>query len=158
MVSAVIILVGSLALCLFYLQATCQNILRREFEREYFRSIAVANRLEFPFVRSTVADFDTPVDYAWVRLTLKCDYLALKYLLKNAANVKRGYSREERLLMIYFRTLYLLLSFTHLLRLSEKPAILKMTAILQHFANILGKRVSDVSFGNMSASEYLMTL
>ena len=158
MISAIIVLVGSLALGLFYLQVICQNILRREFERDYFASIVNANRLEFVFIRRSLEEFDTPVDYAWTRLALKCDYLTLIYLLKNAANVRQAYSREERLLMVYFRGLYLLLSVLHLLRFPEKPAMLKMTAILRHFANLLGERVSRLRFGNLSASEYLMTL
>ena len=60
--------------------------------------------------------------------------------------------------MLYFRSLFLLLSFLHVLKLRERPAILKLTAILQHFANRLGERVSKVRFGNLSASEYLLTL
>jgi hypothetical protein len=158
MVLATLILVSSLALCLFYLQVTCQNILKREFKREYFTSIVNANRLEFLFVRKSLEEFQTPVDYPWVRLALKCDYLALTYLLKNAANAKRTYSREERLLMLYFRALSVLLSVLHVLRFHERSSILRLTAILQHFANILGERVSQIRFGNLSASEYLMTL
>jgi hypothetical protein len=158
MVLATVILVSSVALCLFYLQVTCQNILKREFEREYFTSIVNANRLEFLFVRRSLEDFDAPVDYAWVRLALKCDYLALTYLLKNAANARHSYSREERLLMLYFRSLFLLLSVLHLLKMRQKSAILSLTSILQHFANVLGKRVSQIRFGNLSASEYLLSL
>jgi hypothetical protein len=158
MILATIILVSSSALCLFYLQVTCHKILKREFAREYFTSIANANRLEFVFVRRSLEEYNAPVDYAWIRLALKCDYLALTYLLKNAANSKQAYSREEWLLMLYFRSLFLLLSFLHVLKLRERPAILKLTAILQHFANRLGERVSKVRFGNLSASEYLLTL
>ena len=158
MVSAIIILVSSVALCLFYIQVTCQNILRREFECEFFTSIANANRLEFVFIRRSLEEFDAAVDYPWIRLALKCDYLALTYLLKNAANAKQSYSREERLLMLYFRALFLLLSILHLLRFRERAAMLRMVNILQHFANVLGERVSRFRFGNLSASEYLLTL
>jgi hypothetical protein len=158
MILATIVLVSSLALFLFYLQATCQNILRREFASEYFKSIVNANRLEFLYVRRALEAFDTPVDYPWVRLALKCDYLALTYLLKNAANAKRTYSWQERLLMGYFKSLLLLLSIFHILQFSERTLIFKLTSILQHFANILGERVSQIRFGNLSASEYLMSL
>ena len=41
----------SLAVVFFYFQATCQRILRRQFEREYFQSIAKVTRLEFPSLR-----------------------------------------------------------------------------------------------------------
>jgi hypothetical protein len=38
----------------------------------------------------------------------------------------------------------------------EKPAILKLTAILQYFANLLGQRVNTVRFANLTASDYLL--
>ncbi len=80
MILPVMILVSSLALCLFYLQATCHNILRREFDPERLRSIANAYRLEFQFVRKEMEQATAPVDYKWVRMALKCDYLALTLL------------------------------------------------------------------------------
>ena len=91
-------------------------------------------------------------------MTLKCDYLALTYLLKNAANVKQSYTREERLLMLYFRAVLFSLFTLHVLKLGEKPTILKLTRILQHFADVVGQRVNQVRFGELSASDYLLTL
>lgn len=154
----VTILVISLALFFFYLQATCERILRRKFDQEYFQSIVNANRLEFPFIRTAIEEYDTPVDYPWVRMTLKCDFLALTYLLKNAANLKQSHSREERLLIVYFRSLLFALFALHLFGLSEKPAILRLTRILQHFADVVGQRVNRVRFGDLSASDYLLSL
>jgi len=48
MIVAVLILILSTALFFFYFQVTCRKILCRQFDREYFQSIANANRLEFP--------------------------------------------------------------------------------------------------------------
>lgn len=155
---ASLILIISTALFFFYCQVTCQKILRRKFDQEYFQSIVNANRLEFPAVRKALEEFDAPVDFPRVRMTLKCDYLALTYLLKNAANVNQRYTREERLLILYFRAVFFSLVVRHWLRLREKPAILKLTAILQYFANVVGQRVNLVRFGNLSASEYLLSL
>ncbi len=158
MIVASLILIVSTALFLFYFQVTCQRIVRRRFERDYFLSIVNANRLEFPAVRKALEDFDAPVDYPRVRMTLKCDYLALSYLLKNAANVDQRYTREERLLMFYFRAVFFFLSLRHALKLGEKSAILNLTAILEYFANVVGKRVNTVRFGNLAASDYLLSL
>src|SRR5712692_1765575 len=116
MVITALILILSTALLFFYLQATCQRILRRQFDQEYFRSIVNANRLEFPSVRRALEEFDAPVDYQRLRMMLKCDFLALAYLLKNAANVKQRYSREERLLIFYFRFVFLSLMARHLFK------------------------------------------
>ena len=158
MILASMILILSIGLFLFYLQATCQKILARKFDQEYFQSIVDANRLEFPFVRKALEEFDTPVDYPWICMTLKCDYLALTYLLKNAANAEQSYSREERLLMLYFRAIFCAVCTLHFFKLHEKPAVLKLTAILQHFADVIGFRVNRARFGNLSASDYLLTL
>jgi len=89
-------------------------------------------------------------------MTLKCDFLALTYLLKNAVNVDQRYSREERLLMLYFRLVFASLITRHWLRVREKSAILKLTAILQYFANVVGQRVDTVRFANLTASDYLL--
>jgi hypothetical protein len=155
---ASVILIISTALFFFYVQVACQRILRRKFDHGYFHSIVNANRLEFPAIRATLEEFDAPVDYPRLRMMLKCDYLALAYLLKNAANVRQRYTYEERLLVLYFRALYFSLMARHLLRRREKPAFLKLTAILQYFANVVGQRVSQVGFGNLSASQYLLSL
>jgi hypothetical protein len=155
---AALILIISTALLFFYLQAACQKVLRRQFEQEYFQLIVNANRLEFPYVRKALEEFDEPVDHARTRMMLKCDFLALTYLLRNAANINQRYTREERLLILYFRMLFFSLVVRHLLRLREKPAILSLTAILKYFANVVGERVNLVRFGNLTASDYLLNL
>ena len=62
MIVAALVLILSTALFFFYFQVTCQKILRRQFDREYFQSIAIANRLEFPSLRKSLEEFGTPVD------------------------------------------------------------------------------------------------
>ncbi|MGD0456739.1 MAG: hypothetical protein ABSC21_03235 [Terriglobia bacterium] len=156
MALAALILILSSAFFLFYLQVTCQRLLRRQFDREYFLAIVNANRLEFPAVRRTLEEFNAPVDYPRLRMMLKCDFLALTYLLKNAVNVDQRYSREEQLLMLYFRLAFASLITRHWLRVREKPAILKLTAVLQYFANVVGQRVDTVRFANLAASDYLL--
>lgn len=158
MFMATVILIVSTALFFFFLQATCQQILRRRFERDYSQSIVSANRLEFPAVRKSLEEFDLSVDHSRLLMTLKCDYLALTYLLKNAANIHRRYSRDERWLMLYFRATFVFLSVRHLLGMSEKSSILRLTAILEYFANVLGRRVSQIRFGSLAPSEYLANL
>lgn len=158
MIVASVILIVSTALFLFYFQATCQRILRTQFEQDYFRSIVNANRLEFPSVRKALDGFEGPVDYSRFRMTLKCDFLALTYLLKNAANANHRYSSEERLLMLYFRAVYFVMVLGHVLRLGDKKTIITLTAILQYFANVVGQRVNMVRFGNLATSDYLLNL
>jgi hypothetical protein len=158
MVLAALILILSTAFFFFYFQATCQRILRQQFDREYFLAIVNANRLEFPAVRQTLGEFNTPVDYPRLRTMLKCDFLALTYLLKNAVNVHQRYSGKERLLMFYFRLVYASLITRHWLRVGEESAMLKLTAILQYFANVVGQRVNTVHFANLTVADYLLGL
>ena len=158
MIIASLILIVSTGLFLFYFQTTCQRILRRKFEQEYFQSIVNANRLEFPSVRKALEEFDAPVDYSRYRMTLKCDFLALTYLLKHAANAQQRFTREERLLMIYFRVVYFFMVARHALQLREKSTVMDLTAILQYFANVIGERVNTVRFGNLAVSNYLLSL
>jgi hypothetical protein len=158
MIVAALILILSTALFFFYFQVTCQKILRRQFDREYFQSIVNANRLEFPSLRKSLEEFGAPIDYPRLRMMLKCDFLALTYLLKNAANLNQRYSRDERLLILYFRWQFLSLAVRRLLRVGEKKAILKLTSILQYFANVVGQRVDTVKFGNLTVADYLLNL
>jgi hypothetical protein len=155
---AVLILILSSALFFFYFQTICQKILATEFDRDYFLAIVNANRLEFPSVRKAVEEFDAPVDYARFAMMLKCDFLALTYLLKNAANAKHKYTLHDRLLILYFQGTYFLLQVRHLLRLDEKSPILLLTRILQYFGNVVGRRVNSLGFKDLSASDYLLTL
>jgi hypothetical protein len=158
MVLAALILILSTAFFFFYMQATCQRILRRQFDREYFLTVVNASGLEFPAVRRTLGELNAPVDYPRLRMVLKCDFLALSYLLKNAVNVHQRYSGEERLLMFYFRLIFASLIARHWLRVGENPAILKLTTILQYFANVVGQRVNTVRFANLTAADYLLEL
>jgi len=152
------ILLFSVALFFFYLQATCEKVIARQFGQEYFQSMVDANRLEFPYVRKVLEEFDKSVDYPWVRLTLECDFLALTYLLKAAANARGRYTGQERLLMFYFRAIFFCLFRVGLFKLREKSALLKLTDILQHFADLIGERLSNLQSGQQTASEYLLTL
>lgn len=158
MVMATLILVISTALFIFYIQVTCQKVLRRKFDQQYAASIVNANRLEFPAVQKALEEFDAPLDYARLRMTLRCDFLALTYLLKNAGNLDQRYSREERLLIMYARALFFSLFLRHFLQLKEKPAVLKLAAVLEYFANVVGQRVNRVRFGNLAPSDYLLSL
>ena len=158
MVLAALILILSTAFFFFYMQATCQRILRRQFDREYFLTVVNASGLEFPAVRRTLGELNAPVDYPRLRMMLKCDFRALTYLLKNAVNLSQRYSGEERLLMFYFRLVFASLITRHWLRVREEPAILKLTTILQYFANVVGQRVNTVRFANLTAAESLLEL
>jgi hypothetical protein len=157
MVLAALILLLSSALFCFYLQITVQRIVRRQFDREYFLTIVAANRLEFLEVRRAIEETHAPIHSLQAQTSLRCDFRALTCLLKYAANLSQSYTHEERLLMLYFRVAFLSLIARHALRLSEKPAILKLTAILLHFANVVGKRVNALRFADLAPFDHLLS-
>ena len=153
-----LILILSTGLFFFYFQAVCQKILRRQFAQPFWQAIVNANGFEFPSVRKDLDGFGVPVEYPRLMLTLKCDFLALTYLTKNAANLNQRYTYEERLLILYFKLVSVSLVTRHWLRLREKPAALKLTAILEYFANVLGERMNTFRIGNLTGSDYLLNL
>ena len=98
------------------------------------------------------------MQYPRLMMTLKSDFQALTYLAKNAANVNQRHSSQERFLILYFKWSSISLVVRHWLKLREQPAALKMTAILQYFANVVGERADTVRLGNLTACDYLLNL
>ena len=155
---AALILILSMGLFFFYVQVVCQKILRRHFAQSFWRVIAHANGFEFPSVRKALEGFGVPVQYPRLMQILKFDFLALTYLVKIAGNVNQRYTYEQRLLILYFKLVLVSLVTRHWLRLRETSAALKLTAILEYFANVVGERVNAIRFGNLTASDYLSNL
>jgi hypothetical protein len=151
MILAWLIMTLSMAMVFFYFQATCQKILRRQFDREYFHSIAQVIRLEFPALRKSIEESSAPVDYSRLCRVLRSDFHALTYLLNNVTDVNRHYSKEERLLTLYFRWQLLSLAVRCQLKAGEKKGILRLTSVLEYFANAVGQHVNTVGCANLTA-------
>ena len=147
MVVSVLILVFSIALFFFYIQAFCERALKREFSHPYFQDIINAIQLEFPRLQDGFAA-NGSVDYLEVRSALKCDFITLSYLLENSDSTHQRFSWKERVLVLYFRFLLFCLPFRYTFKLHEREAVLKLTAILQYFANLTGEKVSVGSLGS----------
>ena len=149
MILSWLILTLSVAMVFFYFQATCQRILRQQFDQEYFRSIANVIRLEFPSLRDALKESCASLDYSRLPKALKCDFLALTHLLKNTADGNQHYTKEQRLLILYFRIQFLSLAVRRLMGVGERKAALRLTSVLQHFANVIGQRLYADESGNL---------
>jgi hypothetical protein len=136
MITSTFILACSLAFFLFYLQATCETILKREFDPVRLRLAVNACRLEFQYVQKEIAGPDA--DYRWTQMALKCDYEILKCLMKESG---MNYSRRERLLMAYFSALSGVASVQQAMKLNPKATTIKLTNILTYFASLMGETV-----------------
>jgi len=154
MVLSWFILALSMAIFLFFFQTACEKILHRQFEREYFLSIANVIRLEFPSLQRALAEPGATLDYSRLPRMLKCDFNALTYLLKNTAGASQRCSWEERLLMLYFRWQLISLAARRILKVDEKKAALKVASILHYFANLVGQRVNAAGFGGLQADYF----
>jgi hypothetical protein len=141
------------ALFMFFLQAVCERIVRREFKQPYFRLIADTNGLEFPTLRVALEGDDQGVRYEQLRLALACDYKALTFLLRKVEASGPGRaSVEEHLLLSYGHFLFFAMSLRHALGLQVKPAALRLAAILEYFANVVGYRVEVARVGNLTSA------
>lgn len=149
--TSISILVVSTALFFFYLQTVCEKILRREFSRAYFQDVLNVIDLEFPRLREAVSA-NAPMGYSQVKLALKCDFFTLSYLVKNGDPKRRRFSWQEKMLISYFHLLLLMLPIRYAFHHREKRAVIKLTGILYHFANLVGERVTLVNAGNMVPS------
>jgi len=151
MIVSIAILILSTALFFFYLQTLCEKVLRREFSRAYFQDVLSAIDLEFPRIQQALAA-KAPISYAQIRLALKCDLFTLTYLVRNGDPKRRRLSWQERMLIGYFRVLLLALPLRYAFHYREKESVMKLTAILYHFTNLVGERVSPVNTNSMAAT------
>lgn len=150
MVFSFLIAILSGALFLFYVQSICERVLQREFSQPYFENVLKAMHLEYPSVIEALSSGTSP-DYSSVRLGLECDFEALSSLLKYGVQTRRFLSRRERLLLLYFRFLLLCLPIRHVLNLREEETVMKLSTMLQFFANVVGERLTVTSLGIPSA-------
>src|ERR1039458_2399570 len=153
MFMAVLILIFSTGFFFFYLQVVCQKILRRQFAHQFSQAIVNAHGFEFPSVRKALEGMGAPVQYPGLLMALRCDFRALNYLTKNAANAKQRYTYEERILIVYFKLVFVSLVTCHWLRLREKPVALMLTTVLEYFANVVGERMNAVRFADLTAAD-----
>jgi len=137
---SIFILAISSALLLFYVQTVCARALRHKFSHPYSEGILTALRLEYPVVREA---FETNRSRdCWQALhSLKCDFVALEYLLKNSNGARCHVSRQEKILFLYFRLLLFCLPVHKAFKFGEKEAVSKLATILQYFANLAGERL-----------------
>lgn len=152
MITSIAILVLSTAIFFFYIQTLCEKVLRREFSHPYFQDVLNAIDLEFPRVRQALAD-KVPMNYSQVRLALRCDFATLSYLVKKGDPKRPHFSWQERLLVAYFRVLILCLPLRYALHFGETQSVVKLTVILNHFANLAGERVRLISANSMASSQ-----
>lgn len=150
MVSPIGILIFSAALLFFYFQTVCQKILRREFSYAYFQDVLKALDLQFPRLRKAVLD-NADVSYSQAHLALESDYLTLTYLMKKGNPERAKFSWHEKLLVSYFRVLLLFLPIRFAFRFHERKAVMQLTTILYHFANLVGERVLSAEAHGMAS-------
>lgn len=142
MIMSILVLVFSVALFFFYVQAFCERAIKREFSQPYFQDIVNAIQLEFPRLQHDLLS-KRALDCAEVRTALKCDYATLSYLLANSDRRRRKLSWQERVVVLYFHFLCFCLPFRYAAKFHQREAVLKLTGVLQYLANLTGEKVSS---------------
>ncbi len=153
MIVASMVLILSTALFLFYLQTVCQKLLRREFVEPFYLNLARVAGLEFPTLRNETEKTGSVGVHTSVVHALRCDFSAVAYLMKKASRTRHQTRPGDRMLLLYWRVMFISLRFRHFLSLQESPALLELTAILQYFANVVGARVTPVSSGSLATGD-----
>ena len=146
---SIAVMVVSTALLLFYLQATCERILHRPFDQQYFRSVVSAFHLEFSSLRQASLHPEA------VLMRLRVDFLKLNALM-NDPKIKGCRSYGENLLLLYFRAILLLSAAGRALGLRPDKGVNKLAAILQYLANLVGERENALQGSPLTPSEYLL--
>ncbi len=147
MLASVFILCFSLAALLYWARYTCLSILQKNRNEEDAARVAEPNRLEFLRIRHALEAGDPPASYERMRDALGYDFLALTYLLRYAATVQVGkYTSEERLLIADFHLMRAVYRLSRAFSSrAARFALLEMSAILEHFAIVLKRRMSLLS-------------
>jgi hypothetical protein len=141
---AATVLIVSAALFFFYLQSTCEKVLRHQFDQEYFQSIAGVCQLEFPALRLAMDRHHTPSDYASVCAKLRADFCVISSM-RDTADLNGRPRFGERLLDAYFHAILFCLPLLRAVGAGEK-GIRKLSAILQYFANAVGEHFTRAQF------------
>jgi hypothetical protein len=144
MLIAALLLVLSVGLFLFYLQAACEGILRHKFAHSNAELIVRAMCLAFVSVRKLV-DAAGVSERPRLRMALTCDLLALTYFLAQDKPSHLGLTRKERMLAAHFRVTLFFARLAHSFGFGEKAALLKLTDILEYFSNVAGERMNKNS-------------
>lgn len=140
MITSIAILIFSMALFFFYVHTLCEQVLRREFSRAYFQDVLNSLDLEFPRVHQAVMA-GAPMNHSQMRIALKCDYMTLKYLVRNGSPQHHRFSWNEKLITVYFRFLLFMLPLRYALHFRERQAAMKLTVILRYLTNLVGQRL-----------------
>ena len=82
---------------------------------------------------------------------LQADFQTLNYLMKSA--VKRRCSPGERLLMLYFKTLFFSLGVRQAVGLRGRKPAQRLTVVLQYFANVVGQHADPRDCAALAPSE-----
>jgi len=137
------ILATSAVMLAFWLRSACRAVLRERFEEDYSAHLAEDNRLAYLEVRRILTERPRAAEFDALLSELEADYLALTYLLRNAATVHVGsYTRSERLLILDFQLLRLWVRVTRFLGTEAwRSGFQEMVNILEYFGNVVGQRL-----------------
>lgn len=147
MIASIFIIVVSAVLFVYWFRYTCLLILSAQSSRSYARQVAAANQLSFIETRTQLMQEETASPLDTLRRSLDRDYRLLSYLLQHAATYNvNGRPIEERILVLDYHLMNLWFYLTRgISRPMARRALLEMSSIVNHLANVMGERVAVAS-------------
>jgi hypothetical protein len=142
----VIIAAGSALLFGYWFRYTCLLILSAKTACDYAASVATANQLSFLDVQSRLRD-GSVLDFDPMRAALERDYSLITYLLKNAAHSGAEESSiEVSMLEMHYRLMGAWYRISRPFSVeAARHALEEMSAVVGHFANVMGERAACAS-------------
>ncbi len=143
-VLSIFVLIVAGILLLLRLKLVFRSILKKRFDVDYSANVAESNRLQYFQIGTALAEDPKAIaDCEKFLAALHWDFIALTYLLRNAATPPVGqYSGTERLLILDFQLLRLWVRLKHFLGIETwRSSLLEMIAILEYFGNLVGHRL-----------------
>jgi hypothetical protein len=150
---SIFILLCCLGGLIYWLRSSVQTLLDSREAVAEARRVAEINHLEFLSVRRALEAPVGAIDYGKLSAALRHDFLALSYLLRFAATVNVGrYSNEERLLVLDYHLMRFVGALGHWFspELAHR-ALREMTDVMEHFAAVIGRRISSFEMETLGA-------
>lgn len=140
MITSVIILVVSASLFVYWFRYTCMLILSTRTARNYARSVAEVNGLEFVETRSRLASGECE-RLEQLHRSLDRDYQVVTSLLRHAADGVGTQSLEQALLRLDYRLMDLCFRLMGGRSGSlGRRFLLEMSSVVSQLANAMGER------------------
>lgn len=145
MFTDIFIVVFCLGALVYWMRHMVLTILAGDRAAEEAARLVEATRLEFLAVRQGLQSAASFARHGLWAESLGYDFVALKYLLRSVpTDARHRSSAEEHLLVLDYHLMWCLYAISRWFAPAvARSALMEMTAILEHFAGIVSRRMAN---------------